>query len=334
MIFEDGHGAIDECGNCDVTEEDIVRAFDEADASVATSEDLVKGLVQYMPNDGGFTAITETTRSLPTGCYTLSYKRDQVIYKKQLIVVDDLMRLPDSLSDEVIEEIKEFWSLKDQFKKLGFCHKRGFLLHGPPGSGKTSVVNMVMYDMIKMNGVIFIGGRPSLLIDALKNFREVEQDRPLAVILEDIDTIIERYGESEVLSILDGEAQVGNVVFIATTNYPENLDGRVINRPSRFDRVVKIGHPNSQARKIFIETKLGTLKGPNGEDLVKLTKGFSISHIKELIVGVYCQKRPFKEVLDRLKKMGKKQVSSQSDKTVGFVTDEELEELEGKVGFV
>ena len=83
MVFADGYGAIDEVENCDVTEDDIVRAFDEADARAQEAKDLVKGLVQYMPNDGGFTAITETTRSLPTGCYTLSYKRDQVIYKKQ-----------------------------------------------------------------------------------------------------------------------------------------------------------------------------------------------------------------------------------------------------------
>ena len=170
-----------------------------------------------------------------------------------------------------------------------------------------------------MNGIVLIASRPSLLSEALKRFREIEPLRPLVVILEDIDTIIDRFGESEVLSILDGESQVENVVFVATTNYPEKLDGRVINRPSRFDQIVKIGHPNADARRMYLEHKLGTTKGPNNEDWIKETKGFSISHIKELIVAIYCQKSPVDEVLKRLKIMNKGKVNSQYDGSLGFV---------------
>jgi SpoVK/Ycf46/Vps4 family AAA+-type ATPase len=156
--------------------------------------------------------------------------------------------------------------------------------------------------MIKKGGVVFIGEHPHILIKCLAQFRSIEPERPVVVILEDIDTIISMYGESAVLSVLDGEAQVSNIVFLATSNYPEKLDGRVINRPSRFDKIVKIDLPNAEARKMFLESKISELI-VDGVDLVKETDGLSIAHLKELIISVYCQENPVKEVVARLSRM-------------------------------
>ncbi len=139
----------------------------------------------------------------------------------------------------------------------------------------------------------------------------------MVVIWEDIDTIIANYGESQVLSILDGESQVENVVFLATTNYPERLDGRVINRPSRFDKIVKIGMPNAAARKMYLESKISELV-KDGIDLVADTEGFSIAHLKELIISTCCQDTPVAEVLDRLKKMKKTPTSDSDRGPLGF----------------
>ena len=61
----------------------------------------------------------------------------------------------------------------------------------------------------------------------------------------------EYYAESEYLSLLDGENQIGNVVYVATTNYPEKLDKRFTDRPSRFDVVQKISMPNEDGKKIL-----------------------------------------------------------------------------------
>ena len=203
-----------------------------------------------------------------------------------------------------------------KFKQFGFSHKRGFLLYGPPGSGKTSCTAMIISKMIEKKGTVFISHDPYILQKALSSFRQVEPDRPLVVVMEDIDSIIDQYGESCVLSILDGENQVENVVYIATTNYPEKLDGRIANRPSRFDKVVKIGMPNADARRMYLLSKLESVVN-NGIDLVKETEGMSIAHIKELIIAIYCQESDVAETLDRLKKM-KIRPKSEGDAIVGL----------------
>jgi hypothetical protein len=114
-----------------------------------------------------------------------------------------------------------------------------------------------MKDMVSKGGVIILGDcHPERVAEALSGLRWVEPERPIVVILEDIDTIIDRHGESEVLSLLDGENSIDKVVFLATTNYPENLDGRIVNRPSRFDRVVKIGEPSALSRELYLKNSV------------------------------------------------------------------------------
>lgn len=281
-------------------------------------EEKLGSLTQYASFGGGFSPTSNTIKTLPPDCYTLQMTMEgSLIFKPQKLITDNLLRLPDSKSEEVIAEVEKFWKLKSKFKKFGFAHKRGFLLWGSPGSGKTSCVAMTINDMVKAGGIVILGENPMILAKALGEFRAIESERPLAVVLEDIDTIISNYGESGVLSILDGEAQVENVVFIATTNYPERLDGRVINRPSRFDKIVKISTPNAQAREMFLRSKIETTV-VEGVDLVAATDGFSIAHIKELIISTFCQGNPVKEGLDRLKKMKNKPSSDTESNKLGF----------------
>lgn len=273
---------------------------------------------QYAQVNDGYIPTTPTVASLPPDCYSIGFLPSGAAYlKPQHLVTDDLLRLPDSKSDEVIAEVTRFWTLKDKFSKFGFAHKRGFLLWGPPGSGKTSTVQIIIKDMIAAGGIVILAESPVALSNILSGFRQVEPNRSLVVVWEDIDTVIQNYGEAEVLSVLDGESQVENVVFIATTNYPENLDGRIVNRPSRFDKIVKIGLPNDEARKVYLMSRLGSTEH-EGFDLVKETDGLSIAHIKELLIGVFCQDNPTKDVLKRLHTMKQKPKSGFNESSIGF----------------
>jgi hypothetical protein len=178
---------------------------------------------------------------------------------------------------------------------------------------------MIVNKMVAKKGLVIIAEHPVLLSLSLLKLRAVEPNREMVVIWEDIDSVIERYGESEVLSVLDGESQIDNVVFIATTNYPEKLDARITNRPSRFDRIEKIDMPSDEARKIYLEAK-GCESVIDGVDLIAETKGMSIAHLRELIVGIWCLGNKPAEVLSRLKKMKTKPNSAHSGQPMGLLT--------------
>lgn len=275
--------------------------------------------VQYALNGPGFVPTTKTIQSLPAGAYRLQVINDTWSLVPHKFVTDDLLRLPDSKSESVVKEIEHFWTLKDKFKAFGFTHKRGFLLWGSPGSGKTCTVAIVMKKMIDEGGiVIFADVAPSIVSTVLNNLRQIEPNRPVVVVMEDLDTIIDNFGESDVLSLLDGEYSIDNVVYIATTNYPEKLDNRMTNRPSRFDKIVKIGMPNAAARKMYIESRKLELSNEKIDEWVELTENFSIAHIKELIIGVCCFGNDLKSEVLRLKAMATKPKSSSGERPVGF----------------
>lgn len=276
--------------------------------------------VQYAYNGPGFVPVSKTVAKLEAGIYSIAGINNQWTFVPHKLVSDQLLRLPDSKSEYVIQEIERFWGLKKQFKEFGYTHKRGFLLWGPPGSGKTATVTMVVKNMVSRNGLVFLAdSNPSIVATMLRRFREVEPNRPALVILEDLDAYVRQHGESEVLSILDGENSINNVVYIATTNYPENLDPRVINRPSRFDLIMFIDMPNADARRLYLKSRDTKLSDTDIETWVKETDGFSIAHLKELIVGVCLFGKPAADEIKRLRAMMKRQPSSTDGKAgMGF----------------
>lgn len=280
--------------------------------------------VQYAINGPGVIPSTATVKALNPGVYSIIWHNDVPTLVNVGIKSDDLIRLPDSKSDEVIAEIEHFWQLGPRYKQFGFNHKRGFLLHGPPGSGKTSTVITVVQKMINDGGLVLLAGgktHPDTATQMLARIREIEPMRPIVVVMEDLDAYIHEFGEKEILSLLDGETSLSSVVFLATTNYPEDLDGRVTNRPSRFDKVVEIGAPNAEARKVYFTSRNLGLSENDLNEWVSLTKGFSIAHCKELVIGVMCLEEPFDHVLTRLKGMKKVPKSTGVERKAGFGTN-------------
>src|SRR5271170_4364869 len=194
---------------------------------------MTKSQWAVLPNDT-FTAIGATVSHLPPAIYTLSSDGNGVVYyNKTKILTDKLIELDDSAALRVISGIEVFWENKAKFDGFGILFKRGILLWGPAGSGKTATVNLLMNDLVKRGGMVVIVQQPGVAIKGLHELRRIEPDRPIIVVLEDIEEMIENYGEHGLLGLLDGEHQVSNVVVLATTNYPERLGERIINRPSR-----------------------------------------------------------------------------------------------------
>jgi hypothetical protein len=116
-----------------------------------------------------------------------------------------------------------------------------------------------------------------------------------------LDELIKRHGEHEILSLLDGEFQIDNVVNLATTNFPEVLGARIVNRPSRFDERILVDMPSAAARMKYLQhaTSEDDVDEATLRRWVKETEGMSVAHLRELVVAVYCLGQPYDSVLDR-----------------------------------
>lgn len=271
--------------------------------------------------DGKFIATGPTTQKLPAGAYKVDMDNNgNIIFTAIKVVTDELLRFTNTTNDKVLESINIFWNSRDKFKLKKQIFKRGILLWGLPGSGKTCTINLLSQDIISRDGIVIICENPRYTILALAKLRIVEPLRNVICILEDLDEIIERYGESEILALLDGHNQIDNICYVASTNYPEQLDERIANRPSRFDEVIKIGMPSVLLRRAYLRSKLSEeeLDDIQLEKWLNDTDGMSIAHLKELFVSVFCLSKKYDEIISRLKAM-KKKIKSGSNMSIGMI---------------
>jgi hypothetical protein len=270
-----------------------------------------------------FRGAAETYDELPAGLYRTEVDAyGNPLLTKQKHLTDGLLELPDDAGLAILSEFDDFWARRQAFKDRDFLHKRGFILWGPPGSGKTSCVNLLIKRLVKdSNGVVLFLDNPGVAGICLRMLRMIEPDRPIVAIMEDVDALVQRHGEHEYLALLDGEAQVDRICFVATTNYPERLDRRFCDRPSRFDTVQYIGMPSAVAREAYLKAKEPSLTGTELRAWVAQTEGFSLAHLKELIIAVKCLGQSFEKALDRLESMRVARPTSDDEPTrrkIGF----------------
>lgn len=292
-------------------------------------EDKEEAYSTWSSGDGkSFFPSTKPKLALTPGVYEIKHSQQKGVYfQKTPVNVDGLVKFEDSVFSEVTAEITKFWSSEALYRKYGLMYKRGILLYGPPGSGKTSLVQMIMSDVIRRGGVVLKFENPNIFPDGMRVLREIQSDTPVVVLMEDIEAIIDYWSESQVLNILDGVNRVDKVVFISTTNFPEKLGDRVINRPSRFDKRFKVGHPSEASRKIYLEhlVKVGGKKIKiDIKKWVKDTEDMSIAHIKELFTAVVIIGDKYSDAIETLRSMREDSPSSDEDistEELGFGSD-------------
>ena len=209
---------------------------------------------------------------------------------------------PDLICNDIIDQVEHFWqdTTQTRMKELGFLHKRGFMMYGPPGCGKTCTIQIIIKQMIEENGIVIYSDMADQLSHWLPVLREVEPDRRIVVLLEDFDTLTQR-DENGWLALLDGEHQVEGVEYLATTNYMERLDKRFIDRPSRFDLILEVPPISAASRRIYFEHKLPDLAESVLTEYVDMTDGLQIAHLRELIVSTECFGRTPTQAVAQLK---------------------------------
>ncbi len=118
--------------------------------------------------------------------------------------------------------------------------------------------------------------------------------------------------EERLLGLLGGKMQIDHVLFITTTNYPERLDQRLRARLSRFDRVEVIAAPSAEVRRAYLKKRVLDPNAAEIENWIALSDGFSIAHLKELVLAVRCLGVDLNEAAERIKAGLKPRQSSEN----------------------
>jgi SpoVK/Ycf46/Vps4 family AAA+-type ATPase len=262
---------------------------------------LSESLSQYTTTGEVIRPTIDTIKSIEPGIYKMEQDMRGIYFEKHNIITDAILRFKDSRYNKILEEIDKFWEMGEDFAETGFTHKRGIMLYGAPGCGKSCLIKLVAENMVKRGDVVFIATDPGTLSYGLKEFKAVEPKRQCLVIMEDVDSIIQ-YGERRVLELFDGSDQTNGVLFLGTTNYIANLPPRVL-RPGRFDRKIEVKSPPLEGRLAFLQEKIGKKESAERiQDLAEKTDGFSFGQLREFVVSAYLYKYNAEDTIERIRK--------------------------------
>ncbi|PWN31368.1 P-loop containing nucleoside triphosphate hydrolase protein [Meira miltonrushii] len=193
------------------------------------------------------------------------WRKDKAFFKAvQSAKAEDLI-LSDSILKDLRRDTVAFFKCQSLYESLAVPWKRGILLLGPPGNGKTGSIKILAKTCAEI-------GIPTLYVQTAKTragpeygltaiFQKARSEAPCMLVLEDIETLATDETRTKLLNQLDGIESNDGVLVVATANDVSKLDAAILQRPSRFDTKYTFDLPNQNLRKEFfshwLKNKIG-----------------------------------------------------------------------------
>lgn len=208
--------------------------------------------------------------------------------------------LDPEMKKNLIEDVQGFFDNQGLYSQFAVPWKRGIILHGVPGNGKTVSIKALMSSLYTRHDSI-----SSLYVKSLNTqcqtqqysirqiFHRARSSAPCLLVFEDLDSLIGDDIRSYFLNEVDGLESNDGILMIGSTNHLDRLDPAIAKRPSRFDRKYHFKLPGENERTLYADYWRKKLLKNNDsiefpEELCgiisKLTEGFSFAYMKELFV--------------------------------------------------
>lgn len=205
-------------------------------------------------------------------------------------IPSDEIILPPGVLDDIARHVVGIGKHRDALRAAGQHLKRGVLLYGPPGSGKTLTVRHLLSETPGITAVVLAGDSIRFVTQAAELARAMQ---PAIVVLEDVDLIAADRSLSvgpqpllfAMLDALDGLDGDADVAFVLTTNRVEVLEQALADRPGRIDLAVEIPLPDAAARhRLFALYASGIPLSPQAiADAASRAEGVTGAFAKELM---------------------------------------------------
>jgi cell division protease FtsH len=215
----------------------------------------------------------------------------QIHFLRRTLVQRNEIVMPKGILEAVEHHVIGIADHRDELRALGQHLKRGLLLHGAPGAGKTMTVRYLASHLEDSTVIVLTGAGLRAITPSCQMARALA---PSLVVIEDVDLIAnERHQVGHdtnpllfaLLNEMDGIDGDADVAFVLTTNRADILEPALAQRPGRIDLAVEVPLPNAACRRRLLRQygkPLG-LTFADAKELIAQTNGVPASFIKELL---------------------------------------------------